>query len=531
MTFAARRLAVAVPAVVVTVPLLGFSLQGDERRSLYRAAARLGSNPLEALGQASPDAGSPPARGNLGPLGRILESLQHAFAFETAEAAGLAPHVVQGAVRVAMVAAVAVAAGAMISAVMRSAGADSAWEPARTLFPLALGAVLVAGGASGPMTRSSFVSVGAAALVLSLVLLVARDRDMQFRAIGWSELAAVVLLGAAAAATHGLVWVAPAASGGLVVARAVAAGQPPRWLLRTAALRRWAALSAGVVVGFVVQRAAAAGPCGAVACFEGSALSVSGDAAGLAGRRLLSGAPPAGWSRNASIGRRAGLDFGPLDLVANSLLAVLVAVVVVAALSHGRRAASGRRGDDSRGRTRAAAGLAVLGVAVAAPPALLAGLSGRLQSAGSAVGEAWSDTLLVQVGWSLVAAAVIGAAATRLERRGALARTAAAATIAAALGAGVFMTLLANERLAHVDRRTPLAAVVSEISEFTVIVEAGDSANALRCGLIDTYTQTGPDPSEWAGGPQLRADLDRLMNQRHGWPFCDPARLNDPDPS
>ena len=474
MTFAARRLAVAVPAVVVTVPLLGFSLQGDERRSLYRAAARLGSNPLKALGQASPDAGSPAARGNLGPLGRILESLQHAFAFETAEAAGLAPHVVQGAVRVAMVAAVAVAAAAMISAVMRSAGADSAWEPARTLFPLALGAVLVAGGASGPMTRSSFVSVGAAALVLSLVLLVARDRDMQSRAIGWSEPAAVALLGAAAAATHGLVWVAPAASGGLVVARAVAAGQPPRWLLQTAALRRWAALSAGV--GFVVQRAAAAGPCGAVACFEGSALSVSGDAARLAGRRLLSGAPPAGWSRNASIGRRAGLDFGPLDLVANSLLAVLVAVVVVAALSHGRRAASGRTGDDSSGRTRAAAGLAVLGVAVAAPPALLAGLSGRLQSAGSAVGEAWSDTPLVQVGWSLVAAAVIGAAAARFERRGALARTAAAATIAAALGVGVFMTLLANERLAHVDRRTPLAAVVSEIS--VVIVEAGDSGFA-----------------------------------------------------
>ena len=126
---------------------------------------------------------------------------------------------------------------------------------------------------------------------------------------------------------------------------------------------------------------------------------------------------------------------------------------------------------------------------------------------------------------------MIGAAAARFERRGALARTAAAATIAAALGVGVFMTLLANERLAHVDRRTPLAAVVSEISEFTVIVEAGDSANALRCGLIDTYTQTGPDPSEWAGGPQLRADLDRLMNQRHGWPFCDPGRLNDPDPS
>ena len=526
MSSAARCHAPAVVvAAVVIAPLLGFSLQGDERRSLYRAANKLGSDPLEALGQASYSAGSPTARGSLGPIGRVLESLYHAFAFEAAEAAGLAPHVVQGAVRAVMVALVAVLAAAMVSAVVRSAAAGSAASPATALFPLVMGAVLVAGGAGGPLTLSPFASIGGAALVLSLALLVARDADMQVRPVRRSELAAVALLGAAAALTHGLVCVAPAAAGGLVAARAVAAGKSPRALLQVAAPRRWAALSAGSLAVAVVERAAAAGPCDGLACFEGSGLSLSGDAAGLVARRMLTGAPPAGWVHSADIGERAGLGFRVLDLASNSLLAVLVAVIAAVAFRQARSAVrgSGADGDSARGM-RAAAGLAAVGAAVVVAPALLAGLTSRLQSERPAVGEAWTDTLLVQVGWSLivVAAAVAAFAALRAARL----RRAAVAAVAVLLAVAVAMTLLANERLTYLDRRTPLAAVVSEISEFTVIVEAGDSANALRCGLIDEYAETGPGPDDWAGGPKLRAELDRLMNQRHGWPFCDPARLS-----
>ena len=527
MNSAARRHAPAViVAVVITAPLLGFSLQGDERRSLYRAANKLGSDPLEALGQASYSAGSPTARGSLGPIGRVLESLYHAFAFEAAEAAGLAPHVVQGAVRAVMSALVAVLAAAMVSAVMRSAVAAS---PATALFPLVMGAVLVAGGAGGPLTLSPFTSIGGTALVLSLALLVARDADMQARPVRRSELAAVALLGAAAALTHGLVCVAPAVAGGLVAARAVAAGKSPRALLQVAAPRRWAALSAGSLAVAVVERSAAAGPCDGTACFEGSGLSLSGDAAGLVARRMLTGAPPAGWAHSADIGERAGLGFRVLDLASNSLLAVLVAVIAAVAFKQARSAVRGSGAGSSDRGMRAAAGLAAVGAAVVVAPAVLAGLTSRLQSERPAVGEAWTDTLLVQVGWSLIVVAAAAAAFAAL--RAAPLRRAAVAAVAVLLAVAVAMTLLANERLAYFDRRTPLAAVVSEISEFTVIVEAGDSANALRCGLIDTYTQTGPDPSEWAGGPQLRADLDKLMNQRHGWPFCDPGRLNDPDPS
>ena len=527
MSSAARRHVPAViVAVVVTVPLLGLSLQGDERRSLYRAANRLGSDPLEALGQASYSAGSPTARGSLGPIGRVLESLQHAFAFKATEAAGLAPHVVQDAVRAVMAALVAVLAAAMVSAVMRSAAAVAAASPATALFPLVMGAVLVAAGAGGPLTLSPFASIGGTALVLWLALFVARDADMQARPVRGSELAAVALLGAAAALTHGLVCVAPAAAGGLVAARAVAAGKSPRALLQVAAPRRWAALSAGGLAVAVVERAVAAGPCDGSACFEGSGLSLSGDAAGLMARRMLTGAPPAGWAHSADIGERAGLGFRVLDLASNSLLAVLVAVIAAVAFKQARSAVRGSGAGSSDRGMRAAAGLAAVGAAVVVAPALLAGLTSRLQLERPAVGEAWADSLLVQVGWSLIVVAAAAAAFAAL--RAARLRHAAVAVVTVLLAVAVAMTLLANERLAYLDRRTPLAAVVSEISEFTVIAEPGDAANALRCGLIDEYAETGPGPDDWAGGPKLRAEFDRLMNQRQGWPFCDPARLAEP---
>ena len=520
----ARRLvpAAAIAAAAV-VPLVGLSLQGDERRSLYRAANLLASSPLEALGQASYGAGSPSASRSLGPLGRVAESLQHAFAFEIAEGMGLAPHVVQGAVRVALVVILAGVAVAAVSAVLRSSGLGTA-ASAAALFPLVLGASLVAGGTAAGVAGPPFVSVGGPVLVLALALFVARDADMGARTLRWPEAAAVALTAAAAALTHGLVVVAPAAVGGLVVARAVAAGQTSRALRQTAAVRRWVALTAGVAVAVVSERIVAAGPCDGLVCFDGSSLSLSGGRAAAVPQRLLIGAPPAAWAHVADLAEQAGLRFGVIDLVANSLLALLVAVIVFVGFRQWRQACSGW-GDVAgvSAGMRSAAGLAVLGAAVAVPPAVLTALADRWRSAGLSIGEASADTLLVQVGWAFVAAAGVAAAlaaATRL--RPVPARQATVAAVAGLLAVAAVMTLLANERLAYVDRRDPQAAVVSEISEFTVVAEPGSPANALRCGLISQYQENVPGPDDWAAGPQLRAELDRLMLQRHSWPFCTP---------
>ena len=529
MTPAARRLAVSVPAMIVTLPLVGFSLQGDERRSLYRAANELGRDPLEALRQASDHAASPVSRGSLGPLGRVLESLQHAFVFEAAEAAGVAPHVVQGVVRAAMVAIVAVVAAGVVSAVIRSAGAGAAGEPTTALYPLVLGAVIVAGGSGGPLTLSPFASVGATSLVLGLSLVVTRDSDMQARPMRWHEPAAVAVLGAAAATTHSLVCVVPVVAAGLAAVRSTAAGQPLRALLATAALRRWAALSAGILAALVLEPIATAGRCAQLVCFEGSGLSMSSGAIGSVAGRTLTGAPAAGWAHNAAIADRTGLGFGVRDLAANSLLAVGLVAIVALTLKHALPVARHAAASENSGHPlRAAACLGALGAAVAVPAALLAGLASRLQLERPAVGEATSDTLLVQVGWSFILAGAVTAAVVAL--RSEPARRAAVAAVAVLVGLAVASTLLANERLAHVDRRQPLAAVVSEISEFTVIADPGDAANVLRCRLIDEYARTGPDPNHWAGAPKLRVELDRLMLERRGWPFCDPTRLEEPAP-
>ena len=512
------------PAVVVTVPLVGYSLQSDELRSLYRSANTVGPDPLEALRRASGAAASLSANSSLGSLGRIGESLQHAFAFDIAEAASLAPNVVQGAVRIFMVAVVAWAAAAMAAAVMRSAGARPDTEPATELMPLALGTVLVAGGADGPMTRWSFTSIGVVALVLGLAVFVTRDRDMRVRSTRWHELAGVAVVGAAAATTHDLVWTGPFVAGGLVIARAAAGGQVPR-LLRTAAPKRWAALVAGGLAAGVLERSVAtAGRCDYAACFAGSGLSVSADSIELSARRILTGFPSSGWVRNANAAEQAGRAFGLADLIANSLLAVGVALIAAVALMRWRRMAHLAAAGSSRVSMRAAACLVALGAVVAVPPALLAG---SMAPAGRpAAGEAGVDTLAVQIGWSFIvagaASALVAAAAAGL--RSTAARRTAAGVAVGTLAASMVLTLLANERLAHVDRYEPLAAVVSEISEFSVIVESGEDANTLRCRLIDEYSRTAPGTGD---GPRLRAELDNLMLQRDGWPFCDPMRLSD----
>ena len=88
------------------------------------------------------------------------------------------------------------------------------------------------------------------------------------------------------------------------------------------------------------------------------------------------------------------------------------------------------------------------------------------------------------------------------------------------------LTLLANARMAHIDRATPVSTLVDEISEAALSIDPTERGNAHRCNLIDAYTQIFPDPDWWQGGPNHRAALDDFMLDRHGWPFCDPALLS-----
>ena len=182
------------PALIVTLPLTGFALQGDERRALVRAARAFGSNPL-AVAESAVDTVELFLRaGNFRPLGRFAEKAEQAFLVEAAEATGLSLHSLQGTMRMVGVAALAMTAAGVVAAVMRSAGVGSLGRPLLLQYSLALGATLVASHHLSPLTAFPVAFVGSPLLILAVALAVARDADMEPRRLAWHERVAMLAL-------------------------------------------------------------------------------------------------------------------------------------------------------------------------------------------------------------------------------------------------------------------------------------------------------------------------------------------------
>ena len=554
-----HRLTVAAPALIIAAPLSGIALQFDERRSTYGQAAAGRDNPVEALRYGYESIGSFLNFGNFRPLGRFVQSLSAGFVFEASEATGLPPHAVNGLLRLLAVLLVAVVATRVVMALTASARIGP--EPIVAVYPMVLGLALVANGRGGPLVYFPAVLGGTTILVLAICLATARDRDLSKRPLRVQELLAMALLGAAAAMYHDLAYVAPPLAAAYIAARALAAGLSWRNAIRSAALVRWTALSAGFLVVLVPVRLEIAARCGRATCYAPSDLSLSGDIGGLMATRLISGSPVAGWSLVSDLVGTYGLEFSFVDLLENSFLAMLMAAVVAVTIAAAARAfactgavspsekapatsavadegalvvgrsrrvpvaSTGRRQAPVDGqRLRAGASLGLFGAAVAGLPALLVSLSRWLQE--SRIDHGWRDTMLVQVGWSLMIAsalAILLGVVLACGGRGSH-RMAATAT-AAVLGVGLSLTLLANARLAQIDRMTPESLTTSQIAAAATNFDPSDDGNALRCALIDTYAQRTPEDA-WIAAPGLLEDLDRLMLSRHGRPFCDTTQLH-----
>lgn len=534
----------AAPALIVTVPLIGFAFRADERRDVYRAAVQFSANPVSSIRDGFLTPGSISdylSRGNFRPVGRFAESLVHAFSFEAAEATRLSPNAILGAWRLLMIAMLAQVAIRVVAALMRSAGGGST-PPALAFYPLALGAVLVANGRSGPLVMNSALFIGTVGLVLMSSLIVARDSDMRSRPLRWHEPVGMALLGAVAASTYDLAYVAPLVVACFIAARAIAAGLPVSEVLRLAALRRWIALSVGFLAVFVPTRTEIASRCGGDRCYTSSDLSLSGDVLELVPIRMLSGTPAAGWLLNNELVQTYGPEFGLVDLAANALLLLLLlgvaavtvsAAIAVAARSNAVSAGSAANGRDARGATREdapdpigsratlrlVAALSLFGMAVAALSSLVVSLSKWIQS--SRIDYGWRDTLLTQVGWSFVIMAAVVAAIGFLRAPSAL-RT-AAAVAAAVLGTALTLTLLANARLTQIDRQEPVASMTNLIAALTINLDATEGGNGYRCALLESYAEVQTQFGQWHE-EGLREDLDELMINRYGFPFCDPGR-------
>ena len=521
---------VAAPAVVVAAPLIGLALQGDERRRIYRSAHYYSANPVEAARSAVRNVDAFLNAGNFRPIGRFAEGLEHGLVFEAGEFTGVAPHAILGFVRLAMVFALALVCARIVSKLARSAGVRSD-HPTLTLYPLALGACLIANGTAMGLVQFPFMLIGAVVLTLAIALATARDADMQARPLRWHEPVTTALLGAGAAMTYDLVLVAPAVALAYVASRAVASGMPPGRVLKLAAMKRWGALSVGFLAVFVPVRLEIAQRCNVTACYQGSDLSLSADAIELAAGRALTATPVAGWSHNASLVERSDASFGFWDLLTDSLPALLLLTVLaltartlIAAGAEPARAPSAPPVPERRAWLRLPAALGGLGAAAAILAATVAGLSSWSQEVRPPIGRGWRETLLAQVGWSLIILAVLVAAIGSM--RSAAGSRVAGRLAAILLGACLAATLLANSRLSVVDQHEPVSAVSELIAVETVNIDSTGAGNTRRCELIDRYTELVP-AHLWEAGPGLRTDLDDLVVGRHGMPFCDPARVGE----
>ncbi len=531
---------VAGPALVCTAPLVGMSFQGDERPRIYAVISRYGSNPFKIIEGTFRDLDFFLGRGNFRPLGRLFETAGHSFVFEAGEAMGLAPHAVLGAVRLVMVGLLALTASAVVAALARSAGV-SLRHPVNVLFPLPLGTVLVASGSHGPEVARRWYNhinlvhfphtiIGAVVLILAMALVVARDRDMRHRRLERHEWATMAALGAVSALFYDLVYLAPILAAVFIVARAVATGMPLAEIRATAAVKRWSATSVGFLAAFVPARIEIIGRCAEQSCYNGTDPQFSAETLGHIPRRLAAGTPLAGWLHNAELARHFGLDLGVEDLARNALTALLLAAVLIMTLTAARSASTAGRGDPrhhglheaplsvaARPR-RLALALAVLGASAALLAALLASLSNQVHETDLRAVDAWRETLLTQVGWSLLIAAGVALAVEAARGRGS--RRAVVAGAAALLAVALAASLLANWRLAQADRSDPLSSVTSQISNATVTMDWTGEGNRHRCALIDAYSEMIPENLNM-GGPAVRQHLDQLMLNRYSQPFCD----------
>lgn len=520
----------AAPAVLAVLPLVGMSLKSDERLHLHRQVELTDVN-LIRIGQYVEERiwGFLDA-GNFRPIGRFFEVLVHGFVFEAAEATGLSPHVLLGVVRLASVALLAVLAYKAVEALARSAGVPMRGSLVG-LFPLVMGAVVVANGIIGGLAQFPHTFIGSVALILATVLATARDRDLEPRPVRRHEYASMAALGVLLVVFYDVAYLAPPAALGFLAARATAAGLRPRAVLATAAVRRWAALSGGFAAAFIPIRIEIARRCAREACYSASDLSISPDAITTALPRLATGLPPVGWDYNAELAGLFDLNVGLGVFTANAvlllMLAALVALTVRTVATGWRRNASTDAPDPAvvaegaiparPNHARLAAALVGLGTVMALLSASLAGLSASMQQRNLPIGAAWRETALVQVAWAFIAAGVLAALdlAARSERTRQALRAAAAAVLAVALA----FTLLANWSFAEVDRHDPTAAVTSLIATSTIHLDDSEHGDEIRCALIDAYTELTP-PKVWINGERLRLYLDDFMEARHGYPYC-----------
>lgn len=539
---------VAGPSALITAPLLGLTFHSDQRIMMYWLSGVFGADPFAIVNENLAEIGDFLGKGNFRPLGRFVIYMEQASIFEVAAGTGVAPHVIQGIVRLIMVSALAVAAMGFVVALYdsaRSASTSGAATARRGLldlsaplppvlagFPLVLASTIVVSGALHPVSFFPFFFVSTAIYTLLVPLYVGSGPAMAQRGLRFRQAVLCAVLGMISAMTSELLYLVPVVCLLTIAARAWLSRQSARELVRSSACWRFIALSAGFLAVFVPSRLAIAAECSRAECYEGSDAALSTLAveqwlgravAGLQWETLSS--TLAGDYDNLSSARDT-IDFATnvwLILVVVSL--AYFAVVAAARISRVARASATGDALPPDAQRRLGAVLCGLGVVVALASTLMVSLSRGLQGWHDRdFGlDQWRDSLLVQVSWALV---FYGLAVIALSyiARGREDRRTRRAWLAAGVTALVFVmsmnAFMANDKFSIWRRSGSDGSVVNLISTASVDFDRSDRGQAIRCELISAYAERNNCTDCWHSGPRVLEELNRLSRSRHGADFC-----------
>ena len=488
-------------------------------------------------------------QGNFRPFGRFIVYVEQTSIFEIATGTGVAPHILQGMVRLVMVSALAVVATCFMLALYRSAESAGSKTLVTTdlqsvstdvpnmsrqlpatlaAFPMVLASTIVVSGSLHPVSFFPFYFIAMTMFLLLISLYVGSQRAISQRELGKFDVFVCVVSGMISAMTSEILYLVPVVCMLTIVARGTLSRITPQEMIRNAASRRFAALLAGFLVVFIPSRILIAIECSRYNCYEGSeavlsALSfeqwIGRAMAGLQWDTLSSAIQ--GEYDTVSSARSYG------DFVSNVWLLFVVAFMVYFAVSAGRRLARAHGPDQAlppAAQFRLGNVLIGLGSVLALSTALMVSLSEGLQGwheRGFGLDQ-WRDSLLVQISWAFILYGIVLAVLSRMPRR----KTGSPVSRRILAGVAAILILVmslnafaANDKFGIWRRSDSAGNVVNLISTASVEFDRSDEGQAIRCEIMSMYADRNCENC-WHSGKRVLEELNTLSRSKYGQDFC-----------
>jgi len=567
------------PSILVIAPLLGLPFFSDQRVDLYRMYSLYKANPLYIIPQVYLDINYEISRGMFRPIGRIIQYFEQSAMFDVATATGLPPYIIQGAIRLVMIALLSCTATYFISALYRSArlgiqttaapaaASDNATPPPISkdyrhstapveIFPFLFAACLIITGGQHSISFFPFLFISIAIAMLAIPLYIASHTALSRTRIKIREVVATVLLGAAVAAFHDLLYILPLVCLVVLLLRGWIMGITARGILRTNAFLRYLTFSCGFLTVFIPARIAIYSTCERQSeniiegCQVTTELALSGSVVPLWIGRAFSGLP---WERLVLI-LRGDLDAGLaprglMGLLSNTWTIIVIALILLLALRAGHhlihkqpqsyRSDTPQKDNSSTelkvAERRVGAALIIIGVTLIGSSSLLVSATTNLQEwheLGWGL-DPFRDTLLVQIGWALALFGALHLLFLTLQKSKVLripsgltnrsrtnrSRYLLIAGSAALLFGLTVLTFVANDRYALTRRRDPESNIHNLIAVAAVDFDNTERGQHIRCQLLDTFNER-VGSGVYATDKILRRELNRLARSEYGAEFC-----------